>query len=60
MVLEFEIKLKADQKEKKVKNSVSTVSFNSMCVHCIHCDGENSLKDHRSVIAYNLEYMFVE
>ena len=60
MVLEFEIKLKADQKEKKVKNSALTESFNSMCVHCIHCDGENSLDDHRSVITYNLEYMFVE
>ena len=45
-----------------MKDSVSTGSFNSMCVcvHCIHGDGENNLKDHRSVVIYNLEYMFVE
>ena len=45
-----------------MNDSVSAGSFNSMCVceHCIHGDGKNNLKDHRSVVIYNSEYMFFE
>ena len=64
-MLAIEIKLKANTERKENEGLCFNWKFYfnvsvCVCVRCIHCDGENDLKDHRSAIIYNFEYMFVE
>ena len=62
-MLAIEIKLKANTERKENEGLCFNWKFYfnvCACVRHIHCDGENNLKDHRSVITYKLEYMFVE